>query len=422
MHNEKIRVNFDKNILKDPIIKELSKFPTKIYNGFFSMNIDSDTSTSGALGNLIKVNIIKRNYPVEYFKKKYTNTNHYDLTRSSVSIQEFIASELYRITGCKSPKQKLFLQSNPGNNYNERIDSGSKSILFSQLDYKNQLDKYISSAVNSQDFFALQEISKLMAAVLCIGDYDRNPRNYYVDHSDYLIGKMDHDRTFHRPLDDLSKYADPGFLVHVYFIEKLCGKSSSTDVTYNKITHNSEYNIRPNVKMSPYRFLDDVLFSFDDKWVYNYNFFDNKTIDSIKENPIETFMFVSYIKSIQNFLKMPYEVKEHLFSPEKLLKDTWLDIPPTTKDDLQLHCSYLSKQFQSNLRQLKQLARLPLQRLEELENYLRTNNLPIPNVEIDYRPIVKYIHTAKQNNISLHKLKEKIKGNDEIQRYGSLEL
>jgi hypothetical protein len=69
----------------------------------------------------------------------------------------------------------------------------------------------------------------------------------------------------------------------------------------------------------------------------------------------------------------------------------------------------LLQRFEENMVHLEILIKRPLERLKELEELLKKNSYPVPNPTIDYGPAVLFIKTAKEKNISLHRLKEEIR-------------
>lgn len=417
---KKKEINLDKSILSDPIVKELGRYPFKEFDRTTPQEIILDpSSTSGSSGALRRMDIQKEEKALTYYKKQFLRSKKIDNTDSSLSLQELIAGNLYRITGCKAPKQKIFVRKIRGDSkYAPRVDAGSKSLDLRQLKDKSDLLQYIRNWETDGNLKALKEISRLMGATLALGDYDRNPANYYFDLKDGLFGKMDHDRTFTRPRNDRHAYADPNFVIHVYFIEALCQKKSIADQTINTLTDNLNDNIRRSENASRYSQFDDGLFKLDTRskeWSYNPEVFNTQTIDRIKENDADTFMFVSFLKSVRNFTDMPQEIKSYLFKPKNLLGDVWGKLPLHTQEDLLLHGKRLFDKFEENLKDLRGILELPLQRLNELEESLRQKGAPVPKISVNYDAAVKFITTAQKNHMTLHQLKELIKNTKDLE-------
>ena len=411
---EKNKITLDKQLLEDPIVKELAKSPYKeITENTSRKRLRDDSSKSGGLGNLKKVSLKKEDQTLEYYKKKYTNSKPIDETNSSLSLQELIAGSLYRITGCKSPKQKVFLKINPSKTtYHSRMDSGSKEVNFEPLKSKNELLTNLMLWQKESNYKALEECGRLMGGVLALGDYDRNRRNYYYDKNDGLLGKMDHDRTFQEPMNDHYKYADPNFILHVFFIEALCKKSSLLDPDFRQASQNFELNIRKAEDISRYSSFRDGLFHLDKskgEWNFNPQFFDNKTLESLKNKKFSLFIFVALLKSVQNFIQMPKEIKEHLFLPKNLLGDAWEQLPAPTKTDLRRHSAKLLMKFEKNIQEINSLFSEPIKILDELESILLSKGMPLPRTSVNYDGAVKFIQKAKENNMTLCKLKESMK-------------
>lgn len=388
------------NILDDPIVKLLAIKNYKIINKNTLQTLYSDKeSSSGSKSNLMYVLIKKPQRTVYYFKK------HYDIEMSirnhcsKLPIQELIASNIYRIVGCKAPKNKVFLNKKfMSKKFNKEIETGSKKVNIIQWDSHSYLDKYIHLARENNDLNKLKELSKLLATVLCIGDNDRNLRNYYTDLETGVVGKFDNDRTFENLYPNKYMYADPDFLIHVKFIEKLACRE---DVNDGKDSFTGMYN-----------FKEDRLFKYSIEkktWEIDSQFFNDKTIDIIKNDPINTYMFIVYINTLNNLIKMPEELKKCVFSPKDILGDAWNKIHEDVKSEINYKIKKIYDFYNVNINNIQKLIEIPLGRMKELENMLIKKNITLPNIDIDYGPILKYIKYADENKLTLNEAKHSIR-------------
>jgi hypothetical protein len=393
----------DKNIsgqIKNPITRELSKSSFKKIDSLD--NISDSSSSSGSGGNLFTFRDEKEN---NYYAKKVEDNSH-------LAFQEYLAGTLYRMMGANVAKQKLVISSE------STIFTGSKEIASDGMSFKpvssfetmvkvNHFEsKSIALSNSSEAMERAEQICKLMAGAFCIGESDRNPRNYYLSYNDedrkagkrnWILGKFDHDQSFQNPMSVWGggSSTSPALLAHVNFIEKISGSP------YNALAEEGDgfrYYDQPS-KLRLYN--QDKEFNVH----LNLNFFDDEKINSFMQKKGDAFLFVSFLQSVQNYINMPTKVKDFIFDPQKISPEYFSHLSEDQQEETLKHAKELRKIFDERTEEISKLIKLPLERLKELESQLIKDNYKIPNCHVDYGDLLEQIQFAEKEKKTLRQLK-----------------
>jgi hypothetical protein len=385
---------------KHDIVRELSKSSLKKIESFDHV-IDS-SSSSGSDGNLFSFRDEKDN---NYYAKKVEDKSH-------LAFQEYLAGTLYRMMGANVAKQKIVISGESS------IFSGSKEIASNGMSFIpvsscERMEKLNIHEINlitlSNSLEAIrraEQYAKLMAGAFCIGESDRNPRNYFLFFKEderkrgklnWILGKFDHDRTFQNPLSVWggNYSSSPAILAHVNFIEKISG---------------SPYNIKAEdgnglnyyAQPSKYR-----LYEQDKGFNVNLNpdFFDHAKIDFIMQKKGRNFLFVSFLQSVQNYINMPLKVKDFLFDPQKITPEFFSHLTKDQQTVTLNHAKKLREIFDQRIVEISNLLKVPFERLGELESRLKKDTYQIPNCHVDYGDLLQKIEMTERQNKTLHQLK-----------------